>query len=380
MKVFVEGTALFGQRTGVGNYTKNLLDALFRLDRTNHYTIFGFRFLRPAKDKPIPESPRLGYRFIRYIPKKGFNAIVRKLTAPPIDVMLASRPDLFLFPNFVRYPLPLGSRSVAVIHDLSFVLHGQHTARRNRQFLLRYVPTTIKKSQHIVAVSENAKNEMVSHYGADPDKITVINPAIDHDFFRPRPQPEIDAVRKKFGIVKPYILHTGTLEPRKNIAGILNAYTKLSPQVRESFSLVLAGGKGWLDREIKAQLDTLKDFDIILTGYVPDEDLPALYSGASLFVYPSFYEGFGMPPLEAMACNTPVVASDNSSLPEVVGDAGILVDAHDTTGLALHIEKVLYDPALADELRRKGLERAKAFTWEQSAGKLLAVINHVGAE
>jgi alpha-1,3-rhamnosyl/mannosyltransferase len=378
MKVFVEGTALFGQRTGVGHYTKNLLDALFRLDQTNHYTIFGFLFVGGAKHKPIPETPRVGYRFIRYIPKKGFNAIVRKLTAPPIDVMLASRPDLFLFPNFVRYPLPLGSRSVAVIHDLSFVLHGQHTARRNRQFLTRYVPTTIKKSQHIVAVSQNAKNEIVSYYGADPDKITVINPAINHDFFAPRPQHEIDAVAKKYGIVKPYILHTGTLEPRKNIAGILNAYTRLPPQVRESFSLVLAGGKGWLDREIKTQLDTLKDFDIILTGYVPDEDLPPLYSGASLFVYPSFYEGFGIPPLEAMACSTPVIASDNSSIPEVVGDAGILVDAHDSTALALHIEKVLYDPALANELRRKGLERAKAFTWEKSAVKLLAVIDRVG--
>src|SRR5215475_5577363 len=113
MRVFVEGTPLFRQRTGVGQYTKNLLEALFRLDQTNHYTIFGFLFLGRAKHKPIPEGPRLRYRFIRYLPSKVFNGIVRKLTAPPIDVMLASRPDLFLFPNFVRYPLPLGSRSVA---------------------------------------------------------------------------------------------------------------------------------------------------------------------------------------------------------------------------------------------------------------------------
>ncbi len=380
MKVFVEGTPIFRKHTGVGRYTKNLLEALFRLDKTNHYTIFGFLFLGRTKQTPIPESPRLGYRFIRYLPSKLFNAIVRKLAAPPIDVMLGSRPDVFFFPNFVRYPLPLGSRSVAVIHDLSFVLHGQYTARRNRQFLTRYVPATIKKSQHIIAVSQNAKDEIVSYYGADPNKITVINPAINHDFFNPRPQHEIDAVAKKYTIVKPYILYTGTLEPRKNIAGVLNAYTELSPKVRDSFSMVLAGGKGWLDREIKAQLDALEHLDIIVTGYVPDEDLPALYSGASLFVYPSLYEGFGMPPLEAMACNTPVIVSDNSSLPEVVGDAGILVDAHDSTALALHIEKVLYDPALADELRRKGLERARAFTWEQSAVKLLAVINRVGTQ
>jgi glycosyltransferase involved in cell wall biosynthesis len=141
--------------------------------------------------------------------------------------------------------------------------------------------------------------------------------------------------------------------------------------------LVLAGGKGWLDREIHAELESLRHLDIIATGYVPDEDLPALYGGASLFVYPSFYEGFGMPPLEAMACGTPVIAADNSSLPEVVADAGILVDAHDSGELARQIEKVLGDPDLAGDLRRKGIERAKAFTWEESAKRLLAVINHV---
>jgi glycosyltransferase involved in cell wall biosynthesis len=378
MKVFVEGTPIFRQRTGVGQYTKNLVEALTRIDTANHYTIFGFVFLGRRKVRPIPESPGVGYRFIRYLPQKVFNAIVRKLTAPPIDIMLASRPDVFFFPNFVRYPLPLGSRAVAVIHDLSFVLHGQYTARRNRQFLTRYVPVTIKKSQHIITVSENAKNEIIAYYGADPSKITVVTPAIDHDFFNPRPQQEIDAATKKYGIAKPYILYAGTLEPRKNIGAILNAYAELSPMMRESFSLVLVGGNGWLDGDIKAQLEKVNHLDITATGYVPDEDLPALYSGASLFVYPSLYEGFGIPPLEAMACNTPVIVSDSSSLPEVVGDAAIKVDAQDFTALAGHIEKVLSDPALADDMRRKGLARAKAFTWEQSAAKLLEVLNRVG--
>ena len=369
---------LFRQRTGVGQYTKNLLDALFRLDGTNRYTIFSFAFLgRGAKRRPIPTDSRVGYRFIRYVPLKVFNAIVRKITSPPIDVMLGKRPDLFFFPNFVRYPLPLGSRSVAVVHDLSYIFYGQYTGRRNRQFLTRYVPTTIRKSQHIIAVSQNCKDEIVSYYGVDPDKITVISPALDHDFFNPRPESEIEAVARKYGIVKPYVLFTGTLEPRKNINGLLDAYSQLPSAVRDSFSLVLAGGKGWLDREIRTHLDALAHLDLVVTGYVPDEELPALYSGAAVFVYPSFYEGFGMPPLEAMACNTPVITSNSSSLPEVVGDAGILVDAQDTAALALHMEKVLNDPALADDLRRKGLERARAFTWDDSARKLMGVINAV---
>lgn len=379
MRVFVEGTPLFRERTGVGQYTKNLFEALFRLDETNRYTIFSFAFLgRGAKRRPIPVSPRVGYRFIRYVHLKIFNAVVRKVTSPPIDIMLGSRPDLFIFPNFVRYPLPLGSKAIAVIHDLSYVLHPEHTARRNRQFLLRYVPQTIEKCQHIIAVSENAKAELVQYYGVDPDRISVVSPALDHTFFYPRPVPEIEAVTRKYGITKPYILYTGTLEPRKNIRGILDAYTSLPPEVRASHSMVLAGGRGWLDREIQAQLESLRHLDVVTTGYVPDEDLPALYSGASVFVYPSFYEGFGMPPLEAMACNTPVIVADNSSLPEVVGDAGVLVDAKDSASLAHHIEKVLGDPALADDLRRKGLARAKASTWDESARRLLAVINKVG--
>jgi glycosyltransferase involved in cell wall biosynthesis len=379
MKVFVEGTPLFRQRTGVGQYTKNLLEALFRLDGTHQYTIFSFAFLgRGAQGKPIPAGPRLRYRTIRYTPSKIFNAIVRKIASPPIDVMLGSRPDLFVFPNFVRYPLPLGSRAIAVIHDLTFVLHPEYTARRNRRFLLRYVPKTISKCDHIITVSQNAKDEIVQCYGVDPDRISIVSPALDHAFFYPRPMAEIEAVTRRYAITKPYIFYAGTLEPRKNISGILNAYTSLPPVVRASYSIVLAGGRGWLDREIQADLESLRHLGVVTTGYVPDEYLPALYSGASVFVYPSFYEGFGMPPLEAMACNAPVIVSDNSSLPEVVGDAGVLVNAHDTASLAHHIEKVLGDPALADDLRRKGLERAKASTWDDSARRLLAVINKVG--
>ena len=156
---------------------------------TNDYTIFSFAFW--ASKRSASQSrrvQRVGYRFIRYVPRKVFNAIVRKITSPPIDVMLGSRPDLFFFPNFVRYPLPLGSQAIAVIHDLSFVFRPEDTARRNREFLTRYVPRTIEKSQHIITVSQNAKNEIVQYYGADPDKITVITPAIDHDLFNPRPK------------------------------------------------------------------------------------------------------------------------------------------------------------------------------------------------
>ena len=199
-----------------------------------------------------------------------FNAIVRKLAAPPIDIMLGSRQTCFSSPTSCAIRCRWAAdRWRLFTTSLSCSMASTRPAEIASSSLATCRPT-IKKSQHLIAVSQNAKDEIVSYYGTDPNKITVINPAINHDLFNPRPQHETDAIAKKYAIVEPYILYTGTLEPRKNIAGILNAYTELPPNIRDSFSLVLAGGKGWLDREIKAQLDALEHLDVIVTGYVPD--------------------------------------------------------------------------------------------------------------
>jgi glycosyltransferase involved in cell wall biosynthesis len=379
MKIFVEGGALFFRRTGVGQYTKRLLDALLVLDQKNQYTVFGFLFLgRKLKDRPLDDAPNLRYRFIRYLPSKVFNRI-RQYYIPPMDVMLGAKPDLFIFPNFVRFPLAFKAKSITVVYDMSFELHKQYVAKANQEYLSRYVPVAVKRSDHIVTISRNSKREIVEFYGVSEDKVTIVNPALDHDVYNPRPDSEVAEVKRKFKIDSKYVLYTGTLEPRKNIVGILDAYAGLDEKVRAEYALVLAGGKGWRDEQIARRLEELKDLNIIITGYVEDEDLPALYSGAALFVFPSFYEGWGMPPLEAMACGTPVISADNSSLPEVVGKAGILLDAKDTAGLTKAMRAVLTDEKLAASLREGGLKHAQNFTWQTSAKVLLEVIKRVGA-
>ena len=209
----------------------------------------------------------------------------------------------------------------------------------------------------------------------NPAKIEIVNPAINHAVHRPASKQSIDRVKTKYGIKGQYILYTGTLEPRKNIVGILEGYSALPKNILSSYTLVLAGGKGWLDEEIEEKLTELKELNIIRTGYVADEDLPALYSGATVFVYPSFYEGFGMPPLEAMACGTPVITSNNSSLPEVVGEAGIMIDAKDTKTLTESIEKVISNTKLQNEMIKKGIKQAKKFSGEESAKKLHGLID-----
>jgi alpha-1,3-rhamnosyl/mannosyltransferase len=190
---------------------------------------------------------------------------------------------------------------------------------------------------------------------------------------------EAEAALSSYGLTYgSYILYLGTLEPRKNISALLEAYSFLPKKTQASFPLILAGGKGWLMDNLE---DEIRRLDIasrtVLTGYVPRKDLPALYSGAAVFVYPSLYEGFGLPPLEAMACGTPVITSNVSSFPEVVGDAGIMVDPYDVKRLRDEIERVLEDSSLRASLGSRGLARAKQFTWENCARQTLDVYKRV---
>jgi glycosyltransferase involved in cell wall biosynthesis len=373
MKIFIEGSSVYQKRTGVGQYTKRIFENLIFIDKKNKYTLFAFLFAKKEPRAPI-ESPNLSYKYIKFMPGKIYNKLLKNNIKLNIDILLNRKPDLIIFPNFVAWPTSKKTRVWSIIYDASYLEHPEYSDKKNRDYLIKFVGKTVERSEKIITISENAKKEIENHYPSSKNKIEIISPAVDHKEYFPKDKTEITTVIKKYGIDKNYILYTGTLEPRKNIVGILNAYNKLTEKLKGEYQLVLAGGKGWLDDEIEEKLEELKELNIIRTGYVADEDLPALYSGASVFVYPSFYEGFGMPPLEAMACGTPVITSNNSSLPEVVGNAGIMIDANDTSALAKNIEKVLISQKMQSEMSKKGLKQAKKFSWEKSAKKMLKII------
>ena len=376
MKIYVEGSSVFKDRSGVGQYTKRLIEAAARLDPGSRFTFFGFKFWsRPLPAQDI-KAPNISYRFVRWMPGRVYNMLFRLGVALPVDLFLLRRPDVILYPNFLRWPvLNRKTKTAVVIHDLSFIQFPQFAAPINRQDNLRFVPSSIAKADFIIAVSESSKRQIVDHYKTSSDKVKVITPAIDHKEYYPRPADEIAAIRRKLSLPENYLLYVGNLEPRKNIKGILEAYAGLDKKLKQSYGLVLAGGRGYgrQDGQIQAKIKELQAAgeDIVTTGYVPDADLPVIFSGASLFVYPSFYEGFGMPPLEAMACGVPVITADNTSLPEVVGDAAIKIKAEDTAGLTEAVAKVLSDPELAAELCAKGLAQAQKFSWQTSAQKLM---------
>lgn len=378
MKVLVEGTPAFRNRTGVGQYVFRLFDALFQTDHTNQYYLYGLLFFGKKFEPPFKtQYKNVHYRLIRYFPSKVYNVLSRRVVVPPIDLLTAMNADITIFTNFVRNPLPLGSKSIVFIYDLSFKLFSQYSNDKNSYLMNKEVGKSAEKSDMIVTISENSKKEIIDTYKVKPEKIAIINPAIDHQDYYPRSQKEQAKVKKKFKIEKPYILYAGTIEPRKNIVTLLDAYAQLPSAIRESHGLVLAGGKGWKDEDIYKKLEEYKDLTIILTGYVADDDLPALHSGAEVFVFPSHYEGWGMPPLEAMACGTPVITSNNSSLPEVVGDAGIMIDANDTKGFTTSITKVIKDKKIQQKMVSAGIKQAQNFSWKKSAAKLHKIIEEL---
>jgi glycosyltransferase involved in cell wall biosynthesis len=371
----IEGDHMLGDRVGMGQYMTGLLDALVVADRPERFVVFALGRAARRSYAPV-RSANVSYR-VRPFPRRLHRHLLMTGLAPPVELLIGLRPDVCIWPNFVSWPTLPGVRNVVIVHDLGFLTHGQYLDDRQRAYYRRLVPRSIRRADRVIAVSSSVLGELVEQFGVSEDDIAIVSPAVDTARFRPLSGDEVSRVARRYGLNGSYILFTGTLEPRKNVVGLLDAYAGLPPALRARFPLVLVGGKGWLDARITQRIQELAELPIIATGYVPDEDLPAIYCGAALFVYPSFYEGFGMPPLEAMACGVPVITSDRSSLPEVVGDAAIKVAPGDTHALSRAIELVLCDDARAARMRELGLRRARRFTWAAGAQRLDRVIGEL---
>ncbi|MHB1296062.1 MAG: glycosyltransferase family 4 protein [Anaerolineae bacterium] len=268
------------------------------------------------------------------------------------------------------------ARSVFTLHDLTHRLHPETQSRPNRMYLDLMMPRFLRRADAILADSEATRRDALRLYGVAPERIQVVYPGV-HQRFRPADAAAVADARTRYGLPARYVLFVGTLEPRKNLPALLEAYRALL-QGGLRAGLVLVGRLGWRVDAFRASLQTLAPDELVVTpGFVPDDDLPALYSGADLLAFPSLYEGFGFPVLEAMACGTPVVCANTSSLPEVAGDAALQVDPHDVGALAEAMRRLLEDPALRRELAGRGVKHAAAFTWERAASETLKVYRRV---
>jgi glycosyltransferase involved in cell wall biosynthesis len=355
--------------TGLGgneSYATNLVEALAEIDTVNQYTLYVTR--REAVDRFSHRWPNFSVRAT--LPHTPLIRIPLTLSAElrrhPVDVLHVQ----FTAPPFAPCPV------VVSIHDLSFEHLPQTFKKRSRAQLRLTVRRSARKASQVVALSEHARSDILDTYGLKPDKVSVIPLAPPPHFGPVTDQGELQRVRQTYDIDSDYILSVGSIQPRKNLSRLIAAYSSLRRARPEGKlpKLVLVGKCAWLYDEL---LRTIKELEVcnsvILTGYVPEADLPALYSGALCFVYPSYFEGFGLPPLEAMKCGAAVIAGNRTSLPEVLGDAGMLVDPFNVGDIALAIEKVISDSNLRSQLRVKGLERAQLFDWRETARQTLAV-------
>lgn len=369
MRISLDIQSATANVTGVGHYTR-LLARHLALTNPGHdlrFTFFDFkRRGAPFQVTGADTKP------LTWCPGRAAQAAWKRLGWPPFDWLFGDA-DLYHFPNFLVPPLRRGG-AVATVHDLTFMRYPEFCEDRNQRYLARSIRDTVARADAVITVSRFTAAEMEDLLGANPAKLFPVHHGISRAF-RSLPRDEISDGRRAKGLDRPYLLSVGTLEPRKNYRFLIEVFEQLSDFDGQ---LVIAGMKGWKYEPILERMETSsRRDDIRYLEYVPTEDLPVLYAGAECFVFPSHYEGFGFPPLEAMACGTPVVSSGGGSLPEVVGDAAWIPVALDIDAWVQGIRKILHDADIRRKLQASGLAQARKYTWAESARKTWEVYEAV---
>lgn len=380
MHVGIDFTAGAWQGAGIGRYTRELIGAVLAQSPDIRYTLFYAAGFPGAPPPPyLHEVQRLCASHPRTravplpLPPRRLTQIWHRLRLPlPIE-WLTGPLDILHAPDFVAPPTR--ARTLVTIHDLSYMVHPECAVPGVAAFLRDAVPRALRRADVIIADSESTRRDLHRLLNIAPERVSVVYPAVD-DRFRPLPPEVCEPVRRRLRLPSRFILFVGTIEPRKNLVRLLEAFARIEPALRhtgkDDLVLVIAGRRGWMYQPVFETIARLQlRGRVHMLDFVADSDLPIVYNLAQAFVYPSIYEGFGLPPLEALACGTPVMTSDNSSLPEVVGNAALLAPADDVAALAEGMIRLLNDSALRDHLRQAGLEQAQRFRWEASARQII---------
>jgi glycosyltransferase involved in cell wall biosynthesis len=366
LHIAIDAHSVGAELGGNESYATNLIEALAQIDQTNRYTLFvtktaaierfADRWPNFKVQRTLPHTPLVRIPLI----------LSRELRRNPVDLLHVQ----YTAPPFAPCPV------VTTIHDLAFEHLPKTFNRRSWMQMRLTVRRTARRAAHIITVSEYSRDDIIRTYKIPPERITVTPEAAAESFFPVTNETDLKRVRETYGIQENYILSLSSIQPRKNLVRLIEAYSCLrgvQPEVKLP-QLVLVGKRGWLEHEtFRAAERSALGNDILFTGYVPERDLAALYSGAICFVYPSYFEGFGLPVVEAMQCGVPVIAGNRTSLPEVLGNAGVLFDPFDTQALVKSLTQVLADSEYRAELRSKGLERARNFNWQKTALMTLGV-------
>jgi glycosyltransferase involved in cell wall biosynthesis len=364
MRIGIDGRLTYYRTGGISTYIRRLVGALETLDTENQYTVF---HSRKAQDSLVTRFGRANL----------WTPCHHRLERTAMTAELARfRLDILHSPDFIP-PRRGARRHVITVHDLNFLHYPDLLTAESRRYYNDQIETAVQQADHILADSAATKTDLVTMIGVPPEKITVHMLGVEEKF-HPVDEETLRAFYRAYELPAGYILFVGTFEPRKNIAGLLQAYQELLKTLPDAPPVVLAGRRGWMFEETMTRIRQMGlDAHILWRENIPDAALPALYNGARVLVTPSFYEGFGLPALEAMACGTVPIVSNRSSLPEVVGDVGLQINPDDPATLTQALYHTLTNPTWLHTMQTAALERARLFTWEQTAATTLSVYRSV---
>ncbi|RED37057.1 glycosyltransferase involved in cell wall biosynthesis [Paenibacillus sp. VMFN-D1] len=376
----IDARKLENNKAGIGNYTYNLIREILEIDEHNTYILY--------TNNPIPIDFGKENCILKCLPVKARHRLTQKIKSPfwqnfnLRNKLIDDRVDIFFSPNFFK-PLFYRGDAFLTIHDLTFITVPKAFSMIQRWYNRLFLFLSLQGRVEIFTVSNHSKQDILKHYRRiQENNVHITYCAVDTSKFKPLSELELDRnelVKKKYGLPDQYILFVGTIEPRKNLKSLLKSMSYLKQEGQSQLPLLICGSKGAGYQELIEQIEVLELKDHVkFTGYISDEDLPYLYANATLFIYPSLYEGFGIPPLEAMASGVPVITSNTSSIPEVVGEAAICIDPNNEKEMFEKIRLLLNDTQLRDKLIKQGLERATFFRWSNSARRFLSVLNQHG--
>jgi glycosyltransferase involved in cell wall biosynthesis len=378
LRIGIDISRTIGERTGVGTYADSLVRGLSKIDTENEYILYPYFwecFPPNFRQAHIPRQANF-HLWIEDLPLKKIQR--RWLTTDPDNAM--GNVDVVHSTAFTSPP-QTKSIHVVTIHDITFLTHPEYHSSANKEFCLKHTQCAVEKAAKIIVPSFSVKRDLLEHYPITEERVAVTYEAAAENYYPTMDQTEIQRVLAKYGVGTNYILFVGTIEPRKNLVTLIRAAENILKKGYPRYSLVIAGPSGWLNSEVYELIRSLglQNY-VLLLGHVDPEELRSLYSAATVFVYPSFYEGFGLPVLEAMACGTPVITSNTSSLPEVAGDAAIQIPPMECAQLEQAIAALISDQALRLRMRQQSLEQAARFSWQDTASRTLEIYRMVAGK
>lgn len=375
--VGIDVTSALSQRAGIGRYTRELVSALVRIDKSTEYLMFSAK--QPTWDlleNRIPPDSNVRYKQSPLSERWLYRLWYRLRLPVPVQLFTGDI-DLFYSPDFVLPPVRDDIPTILTVHDLSFMHFPETFTPSLRKYLNQVVPRSVRRASHVLADSQTTKDDISNIWHVDDKKITVLYSGVDRSFRPPSEKAQLAKVRDKYDLGdEPYILSVSTIQPRKNYQMLIRAFKEVAMDFPHR--LIIAGGKGWFYEETLAEVNAQGLNDrVLFVGFVDDQDLPALYSDATLFLFPSLYEGFGLPILEAMACGVPVVVSNASCMPEVAGNAALILPPRDQEAWTTAIRDLLDDPRRRTQMVADGFLRARQFSWKRAAEQLSGLVQQL---